>query len=402
MKSSKKHYMRWILIPLLSIIAIVVVWFVIAFIWSMQYNKSQRAMTDGLPGDFSYSTDLIRDPNGYFGFVSSINGQAPDTFLLDTQASSLATSEMLERMKAEYDGRKPMPNFNFYGQMYFPKLYGVVSMTIGTANLKGALFNEVGPDNGMYTALYRPVIGRNILQDFIWKFDLDTDSVTVFSNKNKDMLDRYAKGYVKFEDGINTLPVEIGDMPEESFMVDLGSNYDVIIDKEMYERLAKKSQGRRILYYRDNERVDTVTEFLGVDVRIGNLDFSDCSVVYLPSVDRNIIGQRFMGRCNFILSYEMDQDGYNKEDLCLRKSKKDNKVLTLVPRIGFGVGFRGPDLFVTLLDPDSPMAKAGLKPGMKVLSINNGSLPTDIVSVNSGLTESLLSRARRVSVTVAK
>ena len=105
-----------------------------------------------------------------------------------------------------------------------------------------------------------------------------------------------------------------------------------------------------------------------------------------------------MGRCNFILGYEKEPDGYNKEDLYLQERKEKVEVSTLVPHIGFGVGFRGGNLYVTLLDAESSMAEAGLRPGVKVLSINGGDIPFDIRSVNSGLTETLLSHCRRATV----
>ena len=151
-----------------------------------------------------------------------------------------------------------MPNFNFYGQLYFPKLYSVNSMKIGSAELKGALFNEVAPDNGMYDVIYRPIIGRNILRDFIWKIDNDADSVIVFSNANKDMLIRETTGYEKFADGINALSVGIEKLSPEPFMVDLGSDYDIIVDRKIYENLMKTAEGNLILSYRENERIDTL------------------------------------------------------------------------------------------------------------------------------------------------
>lgn len=389
---------RYVFIPLMVAVGVILAWFVYAFVWSMRYNSSQRAMTGGLAPDFVYGSGLIRDLNGYYGITSSVNGMAPDTFLLDTQASSLATGPMLERMKAEYRERKPMPNFNFYGQLYFPKLYSVNSMKIGSAELKGALFNEVAPDNGMYDVIYRPIIGRNILRDFIWKIDNDADSVIVFSNANKDMLIRETTGYEKFADGINALSVGIEKLSPEPFMVDLGSDYDIIVDRKIYENLMKTAECNLILSYRENERIDTLVEFTGLHVRIGSLDFRDCSAVYSPSLDRNIIGQRFMGRCNFILGYEKEPNGYNKEDLYLQERKDRVEVSTLVPSIGFGVGFRGGNLYVTLLDAESSMAEAGVKPGVKVLSINSGDIPLDVRSVNSGLTETLLSHCRRATV----
>lgn len=393
-----KFRKRYVSIFFLAVVLVAIGWFVFAFVWSVRYNKSQRGMTANLSSDYLYKTSLVKDSNGYMGIEALVNGERTDTFILDTQASSLATAEMLQRMNAEYDGRKPMPHFNFYGQMYFPKLFRVASIAIGNAMLKGALFNEVAPDNGMYDVLYRPLFGRNILQDFIWQIDNDNDSLIVFANNNPDMLRRYTTGYEKFEDGINSLPVSVQGITPSPFLVDLGSDYDLIIDKAIRDDLAGKCSPRKILSYGGKEDVDTIEEFAHLNVKIGNIVFIDCSAVHLKLVDRNVVGQRFMGRCNFILGYEKDSDGYNSENLYLQKSSRVYRVGTLVPKVGFNVGYRDKKPYITLLDLQGPAATAGVTVGRKVISLNDGGIPVDAKSVNSGITEMKLEQAKSVRI----
>lgn len=111
-----KFRKRYISIFFLAVVLVAIGWFVFAFVWSVRYNKSQRGMTANLSSDYLYKTSLVKDTNGYMGIEALVNGERTDTFILDTQASSLATAEMLQRMNAEYDGRKPMPHFNFMGR----------------------------------------------------------------------------------------------------------------------------------------------------------------------------------------------------------------------------------------------------------------------------------------------
>ena len=82
------------------------------------------------------TSQIICDPNGYYGVAAIINGQHADTLLFDTQASTaLAKQETLDRYEAEYWSRKPMPIFNFCKQVYFSKLYKVNNILFGDFEL---------------------------------------------------------------------------------------------------------------------------------------------------------------------------------------------------------------------------------------------------------------------------
>ena len=55
------------------------------------------------------------------------------------------------------------------------------------------VFTSVPKDNGMYNALYRTVLGRTIIENMGWKFDLDKNEMTLFSLENKNLLEREGK-----------------------------------------------------------------------------------------------------------------------------------------------------------------------------------------------------------------
>lgn len=100
---------------LLVLLVIAFAYFVYAVIWIYRFNTDQKRAVENVDSDFYQTSQLIRDPNGYFGIVATINNLCTDTLLIDTQAStSLAKQELLDKYEAEYWKRKPIPTFNFY------------------------------------------------------------------------------------------------------------------------------------------------------------------------------------------------------------------------------------------------------------------------------------------------
>ena len=121
-----KKYFRY-LFRILSILFIcMLIYLVYIIFWIRNFNVEQSKAVENISVDFYQTFPIIRDPNGYFGVIATVNGQHVDTLLFDTQAStSLAKQETLDRYEAKYWKRKPMPTFNFYKQVYFSKLYKV-------------------------------------------------------------------------------------------------------------------------------------------------------------------------------------------------------------------------------------------------------------------------------------
>ena len=147
------------LFRILAILLIcLLLYFVYISVWVKNFNADQRKIVENINANFYQTSPIIRDPNGYFGVIATVNGQYTDTLLFDTQAStSLAKQETLDRYEAVYWKRKPMPTFNFYKQVYFSKLYKVNDVTLGDCKLEGVVFTSVPKDNGMYNALYRSI-----------------------------------------------------------------------------------------------------------------------------------------------------------------------------------------------------------------------------------------------------
>lgn len=392
----KKKYFRYLFRTLLILFICVFVYFVYIIFWLIYFNAEQRKAVENISVDFYQTIPIIRDPNGYFGVISTVNGQHVDTLLFDTQAStSLAKQETLDRYEAEYWKRKPMPTFNFYKQVYFSKLYKVNDITLGDGKLEGVIFTSVPKDNGMYNALYRPVLGRAIMENIGWKFDLDSNEMVMFAPDNEQLLKYESKGFTLTKEGVNDLQLYSEQTDTLNLMFDLGSNYDIIIDKIVYEKLRKRQTPRMYTNYRREGLTDTIAEFHDITVFCNGIAIPDCTLSYIPSIDRNVAGNIFAGKINFILA---NGDLYIKQ----RTDGAHQVIQDGLSPLGLRLNVRNNVVCVTALEINGPAEKAGLMLGDKVIAVDKGAIESDIMSVSSGRLESYIRQAKSLTLEIER
>lgn len=380
---------------LLVLVVIVFAYFMYAVVWIYRFNADQKRTVENVDSDFYQTSQLVRDPNGYFGIIATINNQCADTLLIDTQASTcLAKQELLDKYEAEYWKRKPIPTFNFYKQAYFSKLYRVNEISIGDCTLKDVVFTSVPKDNGMYNALYRTVLGRTIIENMGWKFDLDKNEMTLFSLTNEGLLKRETEGFTLVKNGINDLSLYGERIDSLQLMFDLGSNYDLLIDKTIYEKLRKHQTPRRYAFFRREGLTDTVEEFQGITMYCNGIAIPDCTLDYIPSINKNVAGNIFAGKLNFILAGE---DLYIKQRTDIIPT--DQAKLSV---LGLRLNLRGDAVFVTALEINGLAETAGLKLGDKVIAVNNGAVSIDEMSVSNGKLERYIQQADSLSLEIER
>lgn len=380
---------------LLVLVVIVFAYFMYAVVWIYRFNADQKRTVENVDPDFYQTSQLVRDPNGYFGIIATINNQCADTLLIDTQAStSLAKQEVLDRYEAEYWKRKPIPTFNFYKQAYFSKLYRVNGIDIGDCTLKDVVFTSVPKDNGMYNALYRTVLGRTIIENMGWKFDLDKNEMTLFSLANEGLLKRETEGFMLVKNGINDLSLYGEQTDSLQLMFDLGSNYDLLIDKTVYEKLRKQQTPRRYAFFRREELIDTVEEFQGITMYCNGIAIPDCTLDYIPSINKNVAGNIFAGKLNFILAGE---DLYIKQRTDIIPT--DQAKLSV---LGLRLNLRSNAVCVTALEINGLAETAGLVLGDKVIAVDNGAVSIDEMSVSSGKLERYIQQADSLTLEIER
>ena len=390
-----KKLFRYLVRTLSALLICILIYFVYISIWVKNFNAEQRSAVENIDSEFIQTSPIIRDPNGYFGVAAIINGQYTDTLLFDTQASTaLAKQEILDRYEAEYWKRKPMPTFNFYKQVYFSKLYRVNNIQLGDCELKRVVFTSVPKDNGMYNTLYRPVLGRAIMGNIGWKFNMDSNEMTAFSLKNEDILKQETEGFTLAKGGVNNLPMYSKQTDSLDLMFDLGSNYDIIIDKNTYEKLRMSHSQRTYTNYRREGLTDTIAEFRGITMFCNGIVIPDCTLSYIPSIDKNVAGNIFAGKMNFIL---VGKNLYVKQCADILPTIYDG----LSP-LGLRINVRNNAVCVTALEINGLAEEAGLMLGDKVIAVDNGAINTDIMSVASGKLEKYIQQADGLTLEIER
>lgn len=390
-----KKLFRYLVRTLSALLICILIYFVYISIWVKNFNAEQRSAVENIDSEFIQTSPIIRDPNGYFGVAAIINGQYTDTLLFDTQASTaLAKQEILDRYEAEYWKRKPMPTFNFYKQVYFSKLYRVNNIQLGDCELKRVVFTSVPKDNGMYNTLYRPVLGRAIMGNIGWKFNMDSNEMTAFSLKNEDILKQETEGFTLAKGGVNNLPLYSKQTDSLDLMFDLGSNYDIIIDKNTYEKLRMSHSQRTYTNYRREGLTDTIAEFRGITMFCNGIVIPDCTLSYIPSIDKNVAGNIFAGKMNFIL---VGKNLYVKQCADILPTIHDG----LSP-LGLRINVRNNAVCVTALEINGLAEEAGLMLGDKVIAVDNGAINTDIMSVASGKLEEYIQQADGLTLEIER
>lgn len=390
-----KKLFRYLVRTLSALLICILIYFVYISIWVKNFNAEQRSAVENIDSEFIQTSPIIRDPNGYFGVAAIINGQYTDTLLFDTQASTaLAKQEILDRYEAEYWKRKPMPTFNFYKQVYFSKLYRVNNIQLGDCELKRVVFTSVPKDNGMYNTLYRPVLGRAIMGNIGWKFNMDRNEMTAFSLKNEDILKQETEGFTLAKGGVNNLPMYSKQTDSLDLMFDLGSNYDIIIDKNTYEKLRMSHSQRTYTNYRREGLTDTIAEFRGITMFCNGIVIPDCTLSYIPSIDKNVAGNIFAGKMNFIL---VGKNLYVKQCADILPTIHDG----LSP-LGLRINVRNNAVCVTALEINGLAEEAGLMLGDKVIAVDNGAINTDIMSVASGKLEKYIQQADGLTLEIER
>ena len=390
-----KKLFRYLVRTLSALLICILIYFVYISIWVKNFNAEQRSAVENIDSEFIQTSPIIRDPNGYFGVAAIINGQYTDTLLFDTQASTaLAKQEILDRYEAEYWKRKPMPTFNFYKQVYFSKLYRVNNIQLGDCELKRVVFTSVPKDNGMYNTLYRPVLGRAIMGNIGCKFNMDSNEMTAFSLKNEDILKQETEGFTLAKGGVNNLPMYSKQTDSLDLMFDLGSNYDIIIDKNTYEKLRMSHSQRTYTNYRREGLTDTIAEFRGITMFCNGIVIPDCTLSYIPSIDKNVAGNIFAGKMNFIL---VGKNLYVKQCADILPTIHDG----LSP-LGLRINVRNNAVCVTALEINGLAEEAGLMLGDKVIAVDNGAINTDIMSVASGKLEKYIQQADGLTLEIER
>lgn len=381
--------MKIFIISISTILALGLIYFIYAISWIYRLNVKMNGIGNNLSDTFNIELPLLRDPNGYFCIMSKLDNLPKESFILDTRATNLARIETLRKMEARYWGTYPVFVKNTYGQMEKLSLYELKSLTIGKEKLQKPLFKGISKTNAIYNLLYKKVIGKDILQHFIWKFSLDENKLTLFSNKNNTQVISEAQDFHLIKDGLieNKIILKSPLLSDNyRFSFDLGYQGEISIDKKIFQILKDKSSCIKYLNARNAGRIDTTYVFPGVTIEWDSFQIPDCELRYYPLTNRNLIGVKFIERFNFILSYQNPQGGPRSSDLYIQ-SRKTNPIHInncSHSNFGFEIGILGDILQVTSIEIGGKAQNTGLKVKDRIIDIDRNSIHLDEDYVLSG------------------
>lgn len=381
--------MKIFIISISTILVLGLMYFIYAISWIYRLNVKLDGVGNNLSDTFNIELPLLRDPNGYFCIMSKLDNLPKESFILDTRATSLARIETLQKMKARYWGTYPVFAKNTYGQMEKLSLYELKSLTIGKEKLQKPLFKGITKTNAIHNLLYKKVIGRDILQHFTWKFSLDENKLTLFSNKNNHQIQLKTQGFHLIKDGLIENKIILNSpllSDSYKFSFDLGYQGEISIDKKIFQLLKDKSPCIKYLNARTSERIDTTYVFPGITIEWDGFQIPDCELRYYPLTNRNLIGVRFIEQFNFILGYQKSKEGPRSSNLYIQP-RKINLIDTnnySRSNFGFEIGLLNGTLQVTSIEIGGKAEQTGLKVKDKVIDIDQNSIHLDEEYVLSG------------------
>lgn len=400
-----KPIKKTIISTIIICIAGVLVYVTHGIVQMYKINEWQSGIGKELPMKFKEELPLQRDTRGLFYITGKVGSQKRN-FILDTQARSMAKTENLISLHADYWGVYPKAVKNLYGQKEKYNMYTLDNVVIADKlPLHKPLFSAINKTNALYDLLDKDLLGKDILQHFVWKFSLDSDVLTLFSNSDAKMLGEEVRNYTKIENGLDDgVPVTFESEKEsDKYHFDLGYQGYISIDKELYEQLKQKYPQKEYIIKRKENSADTTFMLTNVPVRIKDLVIPNCKVTYRQGFDMKLLGVGFIERFNFILGYEK-RENIVTENLYLQPRKTVSKSNDFVycPSKGFDVEYTDNAIIVSMLEVNGEAHRKGLRIGDKILDIDNGVVSLNANSFKNGLVSTYIRKKGAIRLRVER
>lgn len=365
----------------------------------VDYNPD---ISGSLPDTFRVELPLQMDSSDFFCIRARVNQEYDMDLLIDTGAESLARSEDLKTPKATFWGEFPLPTYNARKEWSRKNLYYYDSFDIGPLSLGKPLFKEITPENDTHIHAIlsengKNVLGRNILNRLNWKFSLDENKMILFSQRDHSLLAKEtADGYIKIKDALK-YNCKL-DFPQagksDKFLLDLGFEGELAINKKMFNRLSIN------IPYREIQGIKGVVYMLeGVDVVWNDIVIKNCQAVYKPGNHSNLIGNGLMRRFNFVLAYTTSSKGSPQRDLYLKPVTNFDKIKAkpIVSDFGFILQKKEDDTYIGV-EVNGIADKGGLKTGDRLLNIDKQVFS----SANNNKLITYLSDKRNTTIQIAR
>lgn len=334
-----------------------------------KYARHTDSIEKQLPKVFKVEVPLTMH-EGWFSTKGIINEKTMN-FIFDTGAGmSLAKVEDLKALHTVYWGSYPIKSIDAHGKKSGIQLYYPDSLKIGSLSFQKPLFKAIYPNEYVHSFLPGIVIGEDLLTACYWKFSMDEKKITLFAKQDKSLLEKGAIGYYLINIGTDKkTELEFPAFQQkQKFILDLGFNGEISINKSIYTELSKSISFKEYLKVYNDTLIDTLYLSEKINLKWYGHNVEGCRLIYNPRSSYCFLGTKFMQRFNFILAFnDFKKQIYIKPSLAYKISVDT----ACFSDFGFDIIH---DSFsrIHILESEGPAELAGLKLGDKVLNIDDG------------------------------
>lgn len=334
-----------------------------------KYARHTDSIEKQLPKFFKVEVPLTMH-EGWFSTKGKINKETRN-FIFDTGAGmSLAKVEDLKALHTVYWGNYPIKSIDAHGKKSSIQLYYPDSLEIGSLSFQKPLFKAVYPNEYIHAFLPEIVIGEDLLATCYWKFSMDEKKITLFAKQDKSLVEEAAAGYYPINIGAEKkTELEFpASQEKQKFILDLGFNGEVAINKSIYTELSKSISFKRYLKVYNDTLIDTLYLSEKTDLKWYGYNLEGCRLIYNPRSNYCFLGSKFMQRFNFILAFnDFKKKIYIKPSIAYKISINT----ACFSDFGFDI-INDSFSYVHVLEANGPAELAGLRLGDKVLNIDDG------------------------------
>lgn len=225
---------------------------------------------------------------------------------------------------------------------------------------------------------FQGIIGMAILYKHVWDFNFDEQTLIMRSQSLKGA-DESGFERVKITlsiHGIPAIPVEVGNQKTD-FIIDTGDNGFGRLQPELIDSLINQNLIESVA-------IDTTTSLSGIaeirrirakEITIGTNTYKN--VVMMESL-QNALGLGFLKRHHVIMDFPNKEFYFKKGIGVFQPDREDKSGLKLLSH--------NEKIIVALVDERGPAAKAGVKKGDVIVSINESDVTrTDLLKVRDAL-----------------
>ena len=309
----------------------------------------------------------------------NISGEEYD-FLLDTGAPNVISKELAQKYGLSNIFERKFGDSQ--GQTSDLGMIKLDEISIGGIDFlnTGAAIADLKQSKEIGCLKIDGLIGSNLMREAVWKFDYENQIITISNSVASLNIPESSEKipFFTYITGTPIIDITLNDVKEKNVIVDLGSNGDISLSKNTFNKLVDTDPtiSRTVSFSSSSSGLYGVGATDSIQhALISNISFGDVAlkntVVEFTNESASTIGT------NYFKNYDLIINWFDKEIILTKKKEYDNSSLT---SYGLSCNNKNESLIVGGIYNNSSADKAGLKIDDIILKIDSekyGVLTTD-------------------------